>query len=294
MDEHLKTVAFPGFLRATATGVEAAALVPVEGIPVGFAGQLNDVKSASVTVAAAESASVPWIELDKLLFRDDQLVVTANGETSSTAAVTLARLQRAAGRTAGAPIEVTVISEVFYARSFDVTMHVGRDAALAAKASLPGGGAISGGTGVQGPSVADAIAPAAVAPAIPPAAIAAASAPAAKPSTAEEAAAAAEAQLASNLSNASARVPTAPGVSIGWTATATGDIGLRRIYEKPIAIGYRGVTYRVNPQTGSRDQSSPGPLRTQTPAVQPAAGGQALEGVGGIGQGMVPSPAGAK
>lgn len=235
----LKTVAFPGFLRATASGADVAALVPVDGLPVGLGAQLSDVKTASVTVSSAESASLPWIDL-AASFQEDNLFVVPGADSEKTRAM----LKSAAGRngTPAQTVDVTVISEVFYARSFDVTMHVGRDAAAKIEATLPGS--------TSGKSVTEAVTGKADS-----AVSAGASTPGAKATdagtpTATELAAGASSKLAANRKNASDSIPGAPGVSVGFRATAAGDIGLRRTYENPIAIGYRGATYRVDLASG--------------------------------------------
>lgn len=288
--KRLQPVAFPGFFRVTATGAQAAALVPVNALPVGLAGQLSNVKSASVTIASAQSSSLPWVDIDSVLFEKGRMVIPAlldKGKTTPDA--TQERLRNAAARTPDAPVLVTVVSEVYYARSFDVSMHVGMDAAVAAKAALP-----AAASGLSLSPAASGKLDAAQSgggrvPEAPPADNGSGG------STAAQLASGATTKVATNQSNTEATLPSTPGVSVGWSMTASGDIGLRQTYDKPIAIGYRGVTYRVDMEGRTEpDKNGIGGQKSSNPdgpPVQPTINdGDPLKGTGGIGQGKKAKP----
>ncbi|BCL91164.1 hypothetical protein MAFF211479_08650 [Ralstonia solanacearum] len=255
--QRLKTVAFPFFLRATATGADIGALVPADGLPLKAGIQFDAVKSASVTVSSAESYAAPWSALGSRILSGGKLAIPVAGQTADPA-TTLAMLKAIAISPDGKPsntVDVTVVSEVFYARSFDVTLHVDSSAAVAAgmgvHGTLPGASSVAATTAKN-------VAAAAVGASTPAASAPAASAPASAP-TAIDAASAAAAQQAGLQDQALSRVPAAPGVTIGWSTQANGNIGLRRTYDRPIAIGYRGVRYRVDLASGNFVSVAPSP-----------------------------------
>lgn len=226
----LKPVAFPGFLKATARGADIGALVPVSGLPLKAGLSFSSVESASVTVSAAESYSLPWLQVANKLHATDGSI-----DLGIDAAKRMAALIDQTPKDTS--IELTVISEVFYARSFDTTFHLSSSAALALSQDIKAEKAAveaakstqlkSTATGVDGPM--------------------------AVASAASDAAGLAAAEIrkkAVAYDNAVNLVPQLPGVSLGVAYSATGDIGLRRTYDQPIAIGYRGLTFKVKVKNG--------------------------------------------
>ncbi len=245
----LKTVAFPFFLRATATGEDIGALVPVNGLPLKAGIQFNAVKSASVTVSSAESYAVPWSALGARILSAGKLAIPIANQTPDPAS-TLAMLNAIAISPDGQPcksVDVTVVSEAFYARSFDVTLHVDSSAAVAAGMGIHGD--LSAASGVA-TTTAKNVAAVAAGASTPAASAPVATAPASAPSAIDAASAAVAAQ-AGLQDQALSRVPAAPGVTVGWSTHANGDVGLRSTYDRPIAIGYRGVRFRVDLTNGN-------------------------------------------
>ncbi|MGC0109499.1 hypothetical protein GO281_04348 [Ralstonia solanacearum] len=255
--QRLKTVAFPFFLRATATGEDIGALVPVNGLPLRAGIQFDAVKSASVTVSSAESYAVPWSALGARILSAGKLAIPI-GSQSTDPASTLAMLKAIAVSPDGHPcnsVDVTVVSEAFYARSFDVTLHVDSSAAVAAGVGIHGD--LPPASGVAA-TTAKNVATSAAGASTPVASAPAATAPASTPS-AIDAASAAAAQQAGLQDQALSRVPAAPGVTVGWSTHANGDVGLRSTYDRPIAIGYRGVRFRVDLTSGNLVAMAPPP-----------------------------------
>lgn len=291
----LKTVAFPYFFKATATGADIGAFVPVDGLPLKAGLSLDSIKSASVTVSAAESYALPWTDLaDEVIDANGKLIVSGRYDAGAV-------LTRAQGLADYRPttdgtkfVDVTVVTEVFYARSFDVTFHLASDVAASLGASLPAipgapvadaaasaavdAAASSTGAKVASAKAATAAAKAASASAVAdaasaaagmaprsakPAAVAAATSAAsasalASATAAGDAASAASAQQASYVAaaiqkqaedaraKAAGLAPASPGVTVGFVKSQSGDVGLRSTYDHAIAIGYRGVRYRMN------------------------------------------------
>jgi hypothetical protein len=56
-------------------------------------------------------------------------------------------------------------------------------------------------------------------------------------------------QTYNRLLNATSNLPSAPGGSLQVVSVADGNIGMRRMFDRPIAIGYRGVSLLVDSQT---------------------------------------------
>jgi len=142
-------------------------------------------------------------------------------------------------------VDVTVISEVYYARTFDITIHLSNDAALSVAGNLPSAAE----SAASSASAAAASASRAAALATDSPASAAASA-AQSAVTAASLAATESAKLQGLLDKSRSLAPLTPGITAGVTVSSTGDVGLRRTYDRPIAVGYRGVQYRVDLASG--------------------------------------------
>jgi hypothetical protein len=244
----LKTVAFPIFLKATATGADIEGLIPVDGLPIKGGLGANSVKSASVTITGASSYSVPWKDIYRTIsgakgsfFQSDS---TNPGESTLNADVAAALKTIAIssnGEKKGA-VDVTFVNEVYFARSFDVTFSLTSDAAIAVSKSLATSKTLETATA---PAL-SASSPVAVAP------IAGASAAQGQNAPAAETLAAAEELKRLKLySDVISQVPSVPGATIGASVSSSGTIGLRTLYAEPIAVGYRGVTIRVNLTDGT-------------------------------------------
>jgi hypothetical protein len=242
----LKTVAFPYFFKATATGADIGAFVPVDGLPLKAGLSYDSIKSASVTVSAAESYALPWTDVASEVLDANGRLIVGNRVDAAQALDRARQLVNFHPDAGGAGfVDITVITEVFYARSFDVTFHLATSAAANLATSLPA---------TPGAPAADA-APSTGAPATAATGNAAAAAsPAASAASAPQAsdvAAAIKAQADDAQARAAGMAPAAPGVSVGFVKSQGGDVGLRSTYAHPIAIGYRGVRYRMDLTKGT-------------------------------------------
>ncbi len=299
----LKTVAFPYFFTASATGAQIGGFIPIEGLSAKAGISLSAVSSASVTISSAESYSLPWVSVNKSIF-DAAGKLTFNNVSNAELMQALKRLNNYPDTgTNDKYIYLTVISEVFYARAFDVSIHQSKDSGAFVGVTTPTTAASSAAataasaaadvttaakkaqaaavTASQAASTAEAAKvstqqvaanaasaaksgkPATAASAAKEAA-SAASASAVAASTAASAASASDdaqtalalakavkAQADADLADAKGLLPSAPGISVGYSRSQSGDVGLRATYEHPIAVGYRGVRYRVNLKDGS-------------------------------------------
>jgi hypothetical protein len=177
-------------------------------------------------------------------------------------------------------VDLFVVSEVYYGQTFDITLHVSGNAgaalgvtaaasaavtAVSAAASSAGSAASAADTAAGAATTAAAAASAAAsgvadkttaASQAADAATASAKQATAAASLAASAAAAAinasdlataqSAAMRADIARAQQLAPAAPGVSVTFGQSSSGDVGLRQTYDHPIAIGYRGVTFKVN------------------------------------------------
>ena len=246
----LRQVAFPDFAKASVRGGSLAALIPIDVIMPGLGLTGESAESVTLSVPVAESYGVPA----------GDLLARFTGTTGSGGScVDLTTINKAwtpdfilgVAQSLGDEVQgssaqaarsdtshdayLVVMTEVFYARTFDVRIDLSRQAAAALKASLPSTGAVAAtGTGSGGQ-------PAPPAETTP-------------PTTAAERAT----RVAANA-NALSEKLSSPGVSASIYLADTGSIGLRRTYAQPIAIGYRGVALRVAPRapgTGAHPECS--------------------------------------
>jgi hypothetical protein len=238
----LRQVAFPDFAKASVRGGSLAALIPIDVIMPGLGLTGESAESVTLSVPVAESYGVP---------AGDLLARFAGTTGSGGSCVDLTTINKAwtpdfilgvaqslGDEMQGSSVQavrsepshdayLVVMTEVFYARTFDVRIDLSRQAAAALKASLPSTGAVAStgsGTGTGGEQPAP---PAETTP----------------PTTAAERAT----RVAANA-NALSEKLSSPGVSATIYLADTGSVGLRRTYAQPIAIGYRGVALRVAPR----------------------------------------------
>ncbi len=244
----LRQVAFPSFLSATVSGADVGALIPLESLCLPLGLSVESAKSASVSVPVAESYGVPVLAVSKNFLELNAnppkiTIKQAGGETvlNQDGIKNLRYLTPAVG-TGKSELPktgvITVITEVFYARAIDVRLQFANSGGLRANAK-PGpclsSGSAGTGSAAAGPS-----------PAEPATATAANQATSTPLQAARDAAAGARARAGEALSNQST-----PGVSAELYAAENGEVGLRRTYERPIAIGYRGIRLAVNFSTGA-------------------------------------------
>jgi hypothetical protein len=199
-------------------------------------------------------------------------------------------------------VDVFVVSEVYYGQTFDVTLHVASDigaslgvsaaTAAANSASAVSAAASSAGSAASAAETAASAATSAASAASAAAdnvsdktaaanQAAAAATTSAKQATAAASLAASAAAAATNASDlatsqtdamradiarAQQLAPASPGVAITFGQSSSGDVGLRQTYDHPIAIGYRGVTFKVDLCTDDAKTpvvSIPGPGRAE-------------------------------
>jgi hypothetical protein len=206
----LRLVGFPSFMSVTFNKGDLSAMFPVEGVSVALAGSFQNGDSVTVSVPVAESYAYPAADLlDQLLDNSGNF----KGLDHLTTPIAI----RVAGNSKDTAY-LHVVTEVYYARAVDISFHhsITRAGGLSAKPALPtpAAGAAAGG-GASSP-----VNPAGGTP--------------------EERANAAYSALDGRLAE------TVPGGSLKIVGSGDWGATVRRTYERPIAIGYRGFSFELH------------------------------------------------
>ncbi len=252
----LRIVGFPEFMSATFTQGNLSAFFPTESGSTGGQAMFSTARSVTVKVPVAESYGLPMsiflpalqqqAEYDQSTWR--RLGLSPNDAPHSPfdhVDVFLPAEQRGRSIDANGNIVVRlrVATEVYYARVLDITIEATKEAAAAiqvadGESAASGGG--GGGGGGQAPSGGggqsdeddEQVAP---------------------DPNAELRAARLEARLAA-LEKDKERVPEGglPGGSARVLSVSQNHIGMRRVFDRPVAIGFRGFDFEValNARTG--------------------------------------------
>lgn len=217
----LRQVAFPLVVRAQITSAQLGAFLPADAYAGRLAAGASAAHGASVSVTSGEAYGLP-LAVGLTKFSSHLGVKKGVVSEATLEALKLARYgQPGASKT---HVILTLVNEVYYARTFDVSFH--RFARAAADAAVqPAVGASA-----PQPSASSTAVPAAEAPA----------------SSATAAAAVETAKAASVAQWSTLSTPSSPGVGVQVMSAASGDVALRATHSRPIAIGYRGVRWRVS------------------------------------------------
>lgn len=242
--QRLKQVAFPEFMRSTATTAEAGAIIPGEALSAAAGISYADIDSAAIKVPAAEYYGLPAGTVLDAFCADPQ-----QRETLRTfrhlPAETPAPRHCGPDSPQDCPT-LMVITEVFYARSLDVTLSMTEQAAarLKGELALPAGKTVPGADAPQTPPE--------------------------QPVPAQAAAAQAQAAASGAITPLNGK----PGVSAQVARGGSGSITLSRTYQYPVAIGYRGILIPVTWADGdapSLDQCRSAVVPPIQPPVAPMA-----------------------
>ena len=238
----LRLVAFPDFVTTTFSQGDLAALIPVEAMMVGLNISSTNVAKVSVKIPAAESYA---LSLDKIIGKIVDVKVNSGRKVwklkeelnDATEMLSLLRAdgnhkKSDGGSTSENNTYLRVVTEVFYARAMDITLF----------------SANSFGSRVQ------------VAPPVPVAGTAAsptASPTAVAPINSPVAGSASATDMLTSIQNRLAMTQTLPGGSVQVVSYSDQSIGMRRVFDRPIAIGYRGLALTVD-STGVITDVGPG------------------------------------
>lgn len=204
----LRLVGFPEFSTVSFTQGDLAALVPLEALLVGLNISTNSVDRVSVSVPSAESYGLSLVDVYRHLPHSYDKRLLRDDWMPAI------RFNTDPNQ---AVVWLRVITEVYYARALDVRLFSNQAFGLRAQGNLP----VADGQTVEPPQSANF-----------------------PVSSTETGSPTADA----TISNINARIGTAqpvPGGTVQFLGYAESSIGVRRIYDRPIAIGFRGIVLEV-------------------------------------------------
>lgn len=224
--QEMRRVGFPQFFRVKATGAQVGALVPIGQIAAKLGIDARDVESADVSVEDAGSTALPMAQvMSQLLDHQGKLNHTALGFKSAEVAKASLPVQ-SSGPNAG-KIELYVINQVYYARSFDISLAV----SSAARAGLENPGSRAGGSATSNTSS--------------PQQAYSATTSLSTDGTKQGAMDYVDSSLKAGVTS----LLPASGYTVAASQAQSGTIGLTQIYDRYLAIGYRGTKVLIDPLT---------------------------------------------
>lgn len=227
-----RLVAFPDFSATTYTEADFRALIPIEAFNLGLNASYSDFQSVTVRIPAAESYAVSVGDVLTSL-------MDANG---NVIAAELTNLRPFSDLLSG-PQFVRVITEVFYARAIDISVVSKSSVGVAAKLSVIEAAADAGGNANANPNQNNA---------------------AAQGNVSSDATAADLVKDTNERLNEEQRVP---GGAVRLVSASDRVIGMRRLFDRPVAIGYRGVTLQLEVSNGVIRVVSANPSIGPVPAL---------------------------
>jgi hypothetical protein len=225
----LRLVGFPDFSSTTFTQGELNALIPIEAFALGGRLNFTRVRRVSVKVPAAESYSVPieevWRAVAKAYETTDreEKALKLKQSLNTAASFQFHRTDEQGKVTKREPVYLRVATEVFYARALDISIEATR--AAGARVELE---TIKPFDSVkdQAPSPINLQNPQPATTTGDPDSL-----------TNAQILARTEAQLGERLK--------VPGGSVQLVSLTSTHVGVRRVFDRPVAIGFRGVTLKV-------------------------------------------------
>ncbi len=201
----LKMVLLPTFFKAEVSSFDAASLIPSSALK-GLGIAAENIKKAYVTISSASSYGIPVAKLKGTLFEKGQLCINkATGMDLRNLKFTVDKTESANKHTKQAML--IIVTEVFYARTLKVQLSLDK--------SIAAGNNNQSETSPQETTKS-----------------ASAGTKNAKNNhlVAEE-----------NLARIKQKTLITPGVSVNVGSSAHGSVSVDRTFERPIAIGFRGI-----------------------------------------------------
>lgn len=218
----LRIVGFPEFMSATITQGDIAAFIPTEAVNIGAAAGFTHSQQVKISVPVAESYAYPAA----LALKAAQAALKNSGIDQITS------VDQSTVKDGGVIGHLRLITEVYYTRVIDVSFFnsdsrgAGADVKINAAAGLP-------------------------MPTEPPATPPSAPSPTPTPATAADAShpdvGATATTLLDNLNSQleASMASQVPGGKVRFVSAGAYGVAMRRTFERPVAIGYRGVLIEI-------------------------------------------------
>ncbi|MDO6775115.1 hypothetical protein Q4591_07090 [Shewanella sp. 3_MG-2023] len=218
----LRLVAFPEFSSTTVSQSDLSALIPAEALSLNITA--SSVESVSLKIPAAESYSLSTETVFKKLFTIDNSTGEIGPDTVLAGYLKVAQFlqEKSSSKSKEEYFYLRVITEVYYARAFDISIFANSSFGGSLNYAKPPEATTSGEAINENSEdysyfngVIDSSTPADSGNYL--------------------------SKLKENLTNTS----TVPGGTIQVLHSSESAIGLRRVYDRPIAVGFRGMTIRA-------------------------------------------------
>ncbi len=250
-DKRFRQVGFPDFMSVRVTGAELGAIVPIHGVMSDLGFGIDAVESASISVPVAESYGLPAVTLMSLLdkkqadqrrvFEENDSCRKANGLYATVLGLTYDELKslappptRRKAATSRPPsadpvLLLTVVREVFATRAIESSIGfkqsfvagLNRDRSPAAHGGQPRSLPVR-----QPPKKPDPTA------------------------SREDELRADTKSLASAVAEVLAARQAVPGITLNVQSSSNHGVGLTRVFDRPVVIGYREISFNIERGSG--------------------------------------------
>jgi type 1 fimbria pilin len=203
----LRLVAFPDFMSVKVERTSLGAILPIQGVFASLGLSIEDVESASISIPVAESYGIPAA----------LAISSFNNATSTVTIQALCAWQKSVSKETG---QLHLIREVFYTRAIDVNIQSSKASALGLSRD-------------RQDSVATTVSP-----------VTFTSTTTAGTSTKMSFTGMTQQQMTDVAASALKLLTlrnSVPGVSLSLESGQSSAISMRRVFDRPVAIGYRSV-----------------------------------------------------
>jgi len=222
----LRLVGFPDFSASSFSQGDLSALVPIEALGVGLNISSTNVRRVSVKIPAAESYGLSTKTLlDKIMIWNGK----SWGLTKDFQSLLPAASAQTGDLTGTRKIYLRVLAEIYYARAMDIGVYAGKSFGMRTQVANP-----TDKIGAQKKGSEDSKLPA--------------MAPTDISTTA--AGSPGVTSLVDGLQSRLGVTQTVPGGSVQVVNASDSSVGVRRVYDRPVAIGFRALTISVSSAGG--------------------------------------------
>ncbi|GAB6039676.1 hypothetical protein [Endothiovibrio diazotrophicus] len=258
-NNRMRLVGFPEFATVSFSQGDLSALIPIEAMGLGINISRSSIDRVSVKVPAAESYSLSAATVMSTLFNSpvystnpQNTSPTWKSKPGSPLASHLPFVDAVANRgactIAGKPeyVHLRIVTEVFYARALDIALFSSDSFGMRTQLASPT-------TLIGAQTTADE----------------SSNIPAMTPATLDmdHLDTAASAALLARLKSRIGTTQAVPGGSVQLVNYSDRSIGLRRVFDRPIAIGMRGISIEYNPAT--KEFGKAGLIVSPVPSYKP-------------------------
>lgn len=221
-----RIVGFPDFMSVHVSNFALGAIVPIDAVlaPIGVARQ--NVRNASISIPVAESYSVPAMLIARKLgpeqHNDSAAEKAARAQAKNTLCESVRFMAPATVMNAGRPGQLHVVNEVYYTRAIDV--NITAETAFSLAANRDREDAVAGSTPMNVTTTGI---------------------------VTESTTTGSVTQTITKVSEGMLKLlqsrNNVPGVSVSYEQGDLLSVKMRRIFDRPVAIGFRSVALNVDP-----------------------------------------------